>query len=179
MKPVAALLIALSVAGCSTHHSALYAASDRPEIVAACPHYSPLKPRPDRPAVIYTIPQAQAFAMARQAIRSAASGYADSVSIDEHIGHLRGYNVLAENLIAYRFREQLYVIPVAGATAGGQEIDGFRFEIGTRGLWVLMGGSPFQGAVQDCLLASTLEAALDATGTAVTVTNLRGRPWER
>ena len=176
MKRNAAFLIALSVAGCSTQHRALYAASDRAEVVAACPQYSPLKPSADRPAVIYAIPQAQAFAMARQAIRSAASGYADYVSIDEHVGHLRGYNVLAENLIARRFRQQLYVIPVAGAAASGQEIDGFRFEIGNRGPWVLW-GSPFQEAVQDCVLASTLEAALDATGTAATVTNLHGRPW--
>ena len=176
MKRVVALLIALPAAGCSSTDSALKPSPDRPAIVTQCPRYTALKPSPDRSAVIYAIPQAQAFAMARQAIRTSASSYADYVSIDEHVGHLRGYNVLAENLIAHRFRQQLYVMPVAGAAASGQEIDGFRFEIGSRGPWVLR-GSPLQGAVQDCLLASTLEAALDATGSAAIVTHLRTRPF--
>lgn len=154
MKHGAALLIALSAAGCSTQHPSL-------------------KQSPDRPAVIYAVPQSKAFAVARASVMSAAERCgADGVHIDLASGPLQGYSVLYSS-VHYRFVYALHldVIPAAGTGDSGQAVDGFRFGISTS-YWPLIVRGP-EGQACDKSLASTLQAALDATGTATLVTNLR------
>ena len=160
MKRAARFLIALLVAGCSTQYSAL-------------------NPRPDSPAVIYAIPQSQAFAIAYEALLSAAPRYgADDVHIDELGGvRSRGYEADYESMF-YHFLiiRRLYVIPATGIAPNGQQIDGFRFVI-TRAhchpLLVVHG----PGGDCDKPLAGALQAALDATGKSTSVTSLRSLPY--
>lgn len=163
MKRAVRLFIALSVAGCATQHSAL-------------------EPSPDRPAVIYAIPQSQAFAIARDAILSAAPRCgADGVQIDEisRGDGIRGYEADYDSVF-YRFfiLRRLYVIPTAGIAASGQQIDGFRFEIiyyPFRGWRPMYNRLPGGGCEK--ILASALLAALDATATATSVTSSAIRPY--
>jgi hypothetical protein len=147
-----------------------------------------LEPSPDTPAVIYAIPQSQALAIAREAIRSAAGRCgvaADEVRIGDvrlrggGIGRsVRGYwaTYRLDDTRFYLLR-QLYILPAAGTAGSGQQIDGFRFEITN---WIRSGSAAGPGAAwgADCekALASSLQTALDATGTATTVTSLRLRP---
>jgi hypothetical protein len=152
------LLLLMAGVGCSTYHSGL--------------------PRnPDTPAIIYTIPQSQAFALTRQAIVSTASRcpWVPAVHIEEierggGVGEsgIRGYDASYGG-----FMRHLYVIPVAGITGSGQQIDGFRFEMTYR--WP----AAFYGEGCEKILAGTLQRKLDATGTAATVTSLRLRPYEK
>jgi hypothetical protein len=158
MKHAARFLITLLVAGCSTQHSAL-------------------NPSSDSPAVIYAIPQSQAFAIARGAILSAAPRCgADDVHIDEisRGDGLRGYEADFDSWF-YRFNipRRLYVVPTAGIAASGQQIDGFRFEITYyyfRGLRAVNPRLPGGGCEKT--LISALLAALQATGTATSVTSV-------
>jgi len=164
MKHAASLLIALLVAGCASHQSAL-------------------KPSPDSPRVIYAVPQSEAFAMAHQAMVSAPRG----CTLGEYrITAIHDHDAIHDQLIGYRlvyhgwyyvhsFTQNLYVIPVAGVGAGGQEINGFRFLITGSGPKV--GYAFLRGAAQDSSLAKTLNAALDSTATTSFVTNLRIRPY--
>jgi hypothetical protein len=163
MKHAARFLITLLVAGCSTQHSAL-------------------KPSPDSSAVIYSIPQSQAFAIARGAIQSAAPRCgADYLHVDKisRGDGLRGYEADYKSWF-YRFYipRRLYVVPAAGIAAGGQQIDGFRFEItyyyyrGLRAENIRLPG----GGCEKTLI-SALHAALEATGTATSVTSLETRPY--
>jgi hypothetical protein len=163
MKCAARFLIVLIVAGCSTQHSAL-------------------NPSPDSSAVIYTIPQSQAFAIARGAIQSAAPRCgAEDVHVDKisRGDGLRGYEADYDSSF-YRFYipRRLYVVPAAGVAASGQQIDGFRFEIthwyyrGFRAVYPRLPG----GGCEKTLI-SALHAALEATGTATSVTSLETRPY--
>jgi hypothetical protein len=164
MKRAARFLIALLVAGCSTQHAAL-------------------NPSPDGPEVIYAIPQSQAFAIAHGAILSAAPRCgADDVHIDKisRGDGLRGYEAGYDSWF-YRFYipRRLYVVPAAGIAASGQQIDGFRFEITYyyyRGLRAVNARLPGGGCEKT--LISALLAALQATGTATSVTSLETRPYE-
>jgi hypothetical protein len=165
MKHTASLLIALSLAGCSTNHSALQAS-------------------PDNPKIIYAVPQYEAFAMAHQAMVSAPRGY----TLGEYqITAIHDRDAIHDQLIGYRlvyhgwyyvhtFTQNLYVIPVAGVGAGGQEINGFRFLI--TGAGPVVGYAFVRAAAQDTSLAKTLNAVLDSTGTTSLVTNLRIRPYD-
>lgn len=165
MKHTASLLIALSVAGCSTHHSAL-------------------KPSSDSPKVIYAVPQSEAFAMARQAMVSAPRWR----TLGEYqITAIHDHDAIHDQLIGYRlvwhgwtyfqtFTQNLYVIPVTGVGAGGQEINGFRFLITAAG--PVVGYEFLRGAAQDHSLVKTLNAALDSTETTTLVTNLQVRPYD-
>jgi hypothetical protein len=163
MKRAARFLLALIVAGCSTQHSAL-------------------KPSPDGPEVIYAIPQSQAFSIARGAIRSAALRCgADEVHIDKisRGDGLRGYEADYRSWF-YRsyIPRRLWVVPTAGIGASGEQIAGFRFEItyyyyrGLRAMNVRLPG----GGCENTLISSLL-AALQATGTATSVTSLETRPY--
>jgi hypothetical protein len=163
MKRAARFSIALIVAGCSTQHSAL-------------------NPIPDGPEVIYAIPQSQAFSIAHGAILSAASRCgADEVHIDKisRGDGFRGY--LAEYRgWFYRFfiPRRLYVVPAAGIAASGEQVDGFRFEITYyyyRGLRAVNTRLP-GGGCEEALIGE-LHAALEATGTATSVTRLATRPY--
>jgi hypothetical protein len=158
MKRAAGLLIALSIAGCSTQ-------------------YSSQKLTPDSPKVIYALPQSEAFAMARQAMASAPrNSMGGEYRIDAIHGQLQGYQLIYHGW-AYRshFEQKLYVIPVAGIGAGGQEINGFRFHI--IGPWSGVGYDFIRAAGQDSSLTRTLKAALDSTGSTALVTNLQVRPY--
>ena len=163
MKRTAAFLMALTVAACATHHS-------------------DLKPSSASPEVIYAIPQSQAFAIARGAILSAAPRCgADGVKIDQisRGDGMRGYEADYDSVF-YRFfiMRRLYVIPTAGITASGQQIDGFRFEItyypfiGWRPVYTHLPG----GGCEKTLIRALL-AELDATGTAASVTSLETRRY--
>jgi hypothetical protein len=165
--PVASLLPLIAVAGNATHHILLEAS-------------------PNTLAVIYAIPQSQALAITREAIRSAAARCgvaADEVRVGEMRmrggigGWIRGYwaSYRGEDSRFFVLRE-LFIIPTAGTAGSGQQIDGFRFEITN---WI-RGGSgtgpaAAWGAACEKTLASSLQTALDATGTATTVTSLRPR----
>jgi hypothetical protein len=161
MKHAASLLTPLLVAGCASH-----------------------QPSPDSPRVIYAVPQSEAFAIAHQAIVSAPRGYALG---EFRITTIHDHNAIPDQLIGYRlvyhgwyyvhtFTQNLYVIPVAGVGAGGQEINGFRFLI--TGAGPVVGYAFVRAAAQDTSLAKTLNAALDSTGTTSLVTNLRIRPYD-
>jgi len=163
MKRAARFLIALLLTGCAT------------------PNLAP-KPSPDSPEVIYAIPQSQAFAIARKAILSAAPLCgAEDVHIDKisRGDGLRGYEADYDSLF-YRFYipRRLYVVPAAGIGASGQQIEGFRFEITYwyyRGLWAVYPRLPGGGCEKT--LISALLSALQATGTATSVTSLARRPY--
>jgi hypothetical protein len=169
--PVASLAPLIAVAGDATHHTLLWA------------------PSPDTPAVIYAIPQSQAFAIAREAIRSTAARCgvaADEARIVEMTGaggagpSIRGYVVSyrGENSRFFLLR-QLFVISTAGIAGSSQQIYGFRFEITNFIPGSGAGPGAAWGAACEKALASTLQTALDATDTATTVTSLRVRPhWE-
>jgi hypothetical protein len=155
--------MALLVTGCSTQRSVL-------------------NPSPDSSAVIYVIPQAQAFAIARGAIQSAALRCgADDVHVDKisRGDGLRGYEADYKSWF-YRFYipRRLYVVPAAGIAASGQPIEGFRFEMTYyyyRGLRPVNPRLPGGGCEKT--LISALLAALQATGTATLVTSLEARPY--
>ena len=159
----ARLLVLLLVAGCATPHSAL-------------------KQNPDSPEIIYAIPQSQAFAIAREAILSAAPLCgADGVQIKKisRGDGIRGYEADYDSWF-YRFYipRRLYVVPAAGIAASGQQIDGFRFEITYyyyRGLRAVNTRLPGGGCEKT--LISALLASLEATGTATSVTSLETRPY--
>ena len=165
MKGAARFLIALIVAGCSTQHAAL-------------------NPNPDSPEVIYAISQSQAFAIARGAIQSAALRCgADDVHVDKisRGDGLRGYQADYDSWF-YRFYipRRLYVVPAAGIAASGEHVDGFRFEITYyyyRGLRTVQLRLPGGGC--ENTLTSALHAALQATGTATSVTGLARRPYDQ
>src|SRR5579863_6408461 len=168
MKRAAGFLIALIVAGCATPNLAR-------------------KPSPDGPEVIYAIPQSQAFAIAREAILSAAPLCgADGVQIKKisRGDGIRGYEADYEGLFYHFFiLRNLYVIPTAGIGASGQQIDGFRFEITYYGsIGWRRGYMPIQarlpGGGCERTLTSALLAALGATGTATSITTLETRPYE-
>jgi len=165
MKCTAGFLMALSIAGCSTNR---------------------LAPRADvdSPKVIYAVSQSEAFAMAQQALASAPRYYTAG---EYQIDSLHDRDATHDQLIGYRlvyrgwsafhsFTQNLYVIPVAGVGAGGQEISGFRFLISAAGPKV--GYAFVRASAQDRSLANTLNAALDSTGTTTPVTNLRRRPYD-
>lgn len=163
MERAARFLIGLIVTGCAT------------------PNLAP-KPSPDGPEVIYAIPQSQAFAIARGAIQSAALRCgADDVHVDKisRGDGLRGYEADYDSLFYhYYIPRRLYVVPAAGIAAGGQQIDGFRFEITHwyyRGLRTVYPRLPGGGCEKT--LISALHAALEATGTATSVTSLETRPY--
>ena len=163
MKRTAAILTAVLVSGCSTQHLAP-------------------NPSPDGPEVIYAIPQSQAFAIARGAIQSAALRCgADYVHVDKisRGDGLRGYEADYSSWF-YRFYipRRLWVVPAAGIAASGQQIDGFRFEMTYyyyRGLRAVNLRLPGGGCEKT--LISALLAALQATGTATSVTSLEIRPY--
>jgi hypothetical protein len=163
MKRAAGFLIALVVTGCATPHSAP-------------------KPSADSPEVIYAIPESQAFAIALGAIRSATSRCgADQVHVEKisRGDGLRGYEAEYGSWF-YRFYipRRLYVVPAAGIGTNGQQIDGFRFEMTYyyyRGLRAMNVRLPGGGCEQT--LISGLLAALQATGTATSVTSLETRPY--
>lgn len=163
MKSAATFLIALFVTGCATSH------------------FAP-KPSPDSPEVIYAIPQSQAFAIALGAIQSAASRCgADRVHIEKisRGGGIRGYEAAYSSWI-YRFYipRRLWVVPAAGIGASGEQVDGFRFELTYyyyRGLRAVNVRLPGGGCEQT--LISGLLAALQATGTATSVTSVENRPY--
>jgi hypothetical protein len=158
-------------------------------VAGDAPHLTALEPSPDTSAVIYAIPQSQAFAIAREAIRSAAARCgvaADEVRIGEVStrgggigGSILGYWATYRG-VNYRFflLRQLFVIPTAGTAGSGQQIDGFRFEITS---WIrpgsVAGPGAAWGAACEKTLASSLQTALDATGTATTVTSLKLRRY--
>jgi hypothetical protein len=164
----ARLLVPLLVAGCATPHSAL-------------------KQNPDSSEIIYAIPQSQAFAIAREAILSAAPLCgADGVQIKKisRGDGIRGYEADYEGLFYHFFvLRNLYVIPTAGVAASGQQMDGFRFKItyyGSSMGW-MRGYMPVQarlpGGGCERTLTGALLAALGATGTATSVTSLETRPY--
>jgi hypothetical protein len=145
--------------------------------VACAAQQSALTPSPNTPAVIYAIPQSQAFAIARKAIQSSAAQCgADEVHISDKTrggglgGPIRGYEADYHSWIYHSFAlRYLYVVPTAGIAGSGQQVDGYRFEITYR--W------PGVRLLCEKALASTLQTALDATGTATSVTGLRLRPY--
>jgi hypothetical protein len=157
----ASLVLLMAGVGCSTQHATL-------------------QPSPDTPKVIYAIPQSQAFAIARNSIQSSATQCgAEEVHIEEisRGGGIRGYEAdYRSYLNQFLVLRHVYVIPTAG-TAGGQQIDGFRFQI-TYDPYRHAEHAP-GGIAGECekSLASMLQTALDATGKATLVTSLRVRPY--
>ena len=163
MKSAATFLIALVVTGCAT------------------PNLAP-KRSADGPEVIYAIPQSQAFAIARGAIQSAAPRCgADYLHVDKisRGDGLRGYEAeYGSWFYHFYIPRRLWVVPTAGIEASGQQIDGFRFEITYyyyRGLRTVNPHLPGGGCQKT--LISALHTALEATGTATSVTSQETRPY--
>jgi hypothetical protein len=177
------------------HHTALLNTHRRVPFIAslacscflsldACSTQHPAQqPSADSPRVIYAIPQAQAFAVAREALLSAAPPCgAEEVHIEgiTRGGGIRGYQANYRSSF-YRFLivRRLYLIPTTGIAASGQQIDGFRFQITDDAyeyphplLYVRLPGGGCEKT-----LTGTLQAALDATGTATMAKGLRLRPY--
>ena len=91
----------------------------------------------------------------------------------------RGYEADYDSwFYGFNVPRDLYVIPTAGIAVSGQQIDGFRFEItyryfrGLRGVYPRLPG----GGCEKTLIVA-LHAALEATGTATSVTSLETRPY--
>jgi hypothetical protein len=124
------------------------------------------------------MPQSEALAMAHRAMESAPrSTTLGDYRMGEERDQLRGYQLVYHGWYYFHtFTQTLYVIPVTGVAAGGQEINGFRFLITGRG--PRNGYAFVRGAAQDSSLAKTLKVALDSTGKATPVTNLRMRPYD-
>jgi hypothetical protein len=115
--------------------------------------HSALKRSPCSSAVIYAIPQSEALALVREATLAVETRY--------------GVSDLAIVEYPPAF-PHVYFIPIAGTAASGQKVTGFRFEV-----W------PVARCVRPpCVrpFVDALQAALDATGTATTVTNFQVRP---
>jgi hypothetical protein len=88
---------------------------------------------------------------------------------------LRGYEADYDSLFySFFVTQRLYVVPAAGIAVSGQQIDGFRFEISPL---VLQRGGAFPGGECKKILISALHTALEATGTATSVTSLETRPY--
>ena len=115
--------------------------------------------------------------MAHQAMASAPrNSMGGEYRIDAIHGQLQGYELIyhGRSYLSH-FEQRLYVIPVAGVGAGGQEINGFRFHIA--GPWSGVGYDFIRAAGQDSSLTRILKAALDSTGSTALVTNLQLRPY--
>lgn len=81
-----------------------------------------------------------------------------------------------DSMLEVYIPRRLWVVPAAGTGASGQQIDGFRFELSY--YWALKAENirlPGGGCQQT--LISALHTALEATGTATTVTSLESRPY--
>jgi hypothetical protein len=125
--------------------------------IAGCSaDHSALKRSSYSSAVIYVIPQSEAWTLVREVSLAVETRY--------------GVNDLAivEHPPAF---PHVYLIPIAGTAASGQQVTGFRFEV-----W------PVARCVRPpCVrpFVDALQAALDATGTATTVTNFQSAPMAR
>jgi hypothetical protein len=90
-------------------------------------------------------------------------------------GYEAGYNSWFYHFYIPR---RLYVVPAVGIAASGRQIEGFRFEMTYyyyRGLRAVNTRLPGGGCEK--ILINGLLAALEATGTATTVTSLETRPY--
>ncbi len=134
-------------------------------LVACSTHNTTLVSR-DAGQVIYPLTEEQAFTLVIDA-------YADVLpkqSLDDITGARRGYeSTWRWGLDTYS--QKTLVVPAIGTDHSGREVRGYWFEVSGS-------GSSGSGRSKNLDLFRTLKAALDATGAAVVVTNLREGRYE-
>lgn len=118
--------------------------------------------------VIYRISEEKAFTVALDA-------YADLLPkqrVDDIVDGLRrGYNAKQRFALIW-YSHRVLVIPAVGTDASGSEVHGYWFDISGSG------SMPIPGSIKSNELLTRILEALDATGTATVVTNLREDRYE-
>jgi hypothetical protein len=120
----------------------------------------------DKGQVIYRLSEEQAFTM----VIDAYAWTLPKQSLDDITGPRRGYeSTWRWGLDTYS--QKTLVVPAVGTDAHGGEVRGYYFEVSGS-------GSSGSGRSKNIDLFRRLQAALDASGTAVVVTNLREGSYE-
>jgi hypothetical protein len=145
----AAVLTALAATGCATSSTTL------------------VRPDQGEGHVIYRISEEQAF-------RAALDAYAalfPKQSVDDIVdGQRRGYNADERSWMDW-WSHRLLVIPAVGTNASGNEVHGYWYDYSG-------GGTLWATAKRRTGLLQHIRGRLDATGTAIVVTNLRDGRYE-
>ncbi len=144
-----AMLVAFGATGCASSGTTL------------------LRPDQDGRQVIYRISEEQAFTIALEAY---ATLYPKQ-SVDDIVdGHRRGYNADERSWVDW-WSHRLLVIPAVGTDSKGNEVHGYWYDYSGSGTLV-------PTAQRKTGLIELIRTRLDATGTAVEVTNLRDGQYE-
>jgi hypothetical protein len=146
----AVVLIGLAATGCASSSTTLV----RPDLGAG--------------QVIYRISEEQAFTIALDA-------YAQLLpkqSVDDVVeGRRRGYSADQRFGLDW-YTHRVLVIPAVGTDARSQDVHGYWFDLSGSG------SMPIHGSAKHKELLRVIQDALDATGTATVVTNLRDGRYE-
>ena len=135
--------------------------------MTACTHNSTLARRGDGEQVIYRLSEAQAFTM----VLDAYAEVLPKQSLYDVTGVRRGYeSTWRFGLDSYS--QKTLIIPAVGTDARGHEVQGYWFDVSGGGTAIFSGSAKNRG------LFRRLQEALDATGTAVVITNLREGRYE-
>lgn len=144
------LLVAASFAGCFSAASTTLA-----------------RPAQPQGQVIYRISEEVAFTTAL----AAYAALLPNQSVDDIVdGHRRGYNA-HERSFADSWAHRVFVVPAIGTNSTGREVHGYFYDYAG-------GGTMWPTAKRETGLLELIRARLDATGTAVVVTNLRDGKYE-
>lgn len=145
---VAAMLMALVAAGCTA--STTLARRDQGE-----------------GHVIYRVSEEKAFTIALDAY----AVLLPKQSVDDVVGPRRGYTA-NRRFALHWYSHQILVIPAVGTDASGSEVHGYWFDISGSG------SMPIRDSIKSKEFLKRILEALDATGTATVVTNLREGRYE-
>ena len=119
--------------------------------------------------VIYRISEEEAFTI----VLDAYAVLLPKQSVDDIVDGLRrGYNADQRFARLNWYSHRVLVIPAVGTDASGSEVHGYWFDISGRG------SMPIIGSIKSTELLTRILEALDATGTATVVTNLRQGRYE-
>jgi hypothetical protein len=138
----------LALFGCSTHNSTLV-------------------PDARGSQIIYRVPESQAFRI----VTDAFAEVLPNQSLYDISGGRRGYYA------TWRFgldtySQRVLVVPVIGTDRSGREVTGFWFDVSGSGTAII------SGAGKNRELYQRIQEALDASGTGVTVTNVRDGTYQ-
>jgi hypothetical protein len=135
-------------------------------LITGCSTHFPLVRESDNRQVIYRISEEQAFRIALDAFAEILP----KQSLYDLTGPRRGYQS------TWRwgpdtYSQRVFVIPAVGNDGTGQEVRGYWFEVSGK-------GTSGSGWSKNRALHQRIQEALDATGTAVRVTNLKEGRYE-